>query len=227
MVTVLGTVPASASTMCGPGLGWMESCTTGIDSFPSTATHTIVIFGDGQITATVSGTPTVWRGDPTGTAPNVRIPTEIVMTLTGGGLTLTVGDGNPDGVPDGTTPSLFSPGFIDEQPDRLLGFSEFNVFFELSGTPLGTLTNIAPAGMMSQPAMMSQFIDRVPPAVGTTYLFENPPVDLFNSQGVLVGQLVSATHTITPEPESSTLTLIGSVLGGLALIIRMRTRKAF
>jgi len=214
MVTVLGSVPASASTMCGPGLGWMESCTTGIDSFPSIATHTIVIFGDGQIT--VSGTPTVsvWRGD-NGTAPNFRIPTEIVMTLTVGGLTLTVGDGMANGVPDGP---LFSPGFIDEQSDRLHGFSEFNTLFELSGTPLGTLHN-------NTPAMMSQFIDQVPPAVGTTYLFENPPVDLFNSQGVLVGQLVSATHTITPEPEPSTLTLIGSVLGGLALILR--NRKGF
>src|SRR4051794_13844293 len=203
MVTVLGSAPASAATMCPPDLGWMEPdhvplCSTGTDSFPSTATHTIVIFGDGQITATVSGIPTVWRGDPTGPAPNVRIPTEIVMTLTGGGLTLTVGDGIANGVPDGP---LFSPGFIDEQSDRLLGLSEFNTLFELSETPLGTLHNIAPA-------MMSQFIDRVPPAIGTTYFLDNPPVGLFNSQGMLVGQLVSATHTITPEPESSTLTLI-------------------
>lgn len=197
---------AMAAPVCGPAAHWVDACPGGIDFFPLTdGKHTIEIFGFGTFTLLTSGPTTVWRG-PGATVPDHHIDTELVsLQLTGGGLTLIAGDGVADGLCSGPLCSL---GRITEQGGNpFLADSFFDIFFEIQGTPFGPLHNQSGCHMES-------VIDQVPPGVGTTYVCSGLPISLFAANNPNpVGQLLSTTHQIIPEP--GTLALLGLALAGL------------
>ena len=71
---------------------------------------------------------------------NDVIKTELVsLKLTGSGFVVKAGDGVGDLLPTPPDNSLYSPGYIQEDPsDPSLADSIFHIFFEISG-PLGIL----------------------------------------------------------------------------------------
>lgn len=202
--------PVQAAPVCGPGPHWVDACPTGIDFFPLTkGFHTVDIFGFGVFNLLTSGPTTVWRGAGT-TVPDHHIDTEMVaLQLSGGGLTLTAGDGLADGLCSGPLCSL---GRITEQAGNpMLADSFFDIFFELQGAPLGPLgplhNNVA--------CRMEAVLDQVPPVAQTTYVCNQAatgPVMLFDANNVLRGQLLGTSHTILSEPT-------GLALAGLALLV--------
>lgn len=204
LMAVLAPMPAWSGPACGPGPHWVDSCpatpANDLDVFTNTTgVHTIELFGLGVFTLTMSGPTTVWRG-PGMTTPDHHIETEMVsLQLTGGGLTLVAGDGIANGLNDGP---LHSPGRITEQlANPALADSFFDVFFAITGSPLGALGplhNVVACRMESE-------IDRVPPR-GASYLgCGTDPVLLVTQSGQVVGRLFNATHRI---PEPSTLALL-------------------
>lgn len=206
--------PVQAAPVCGPGPHWVDSCPAGIDFFPLTnGVHTIDIFGVGIFTLLTSGPTTVWRGAGS-TVPDHHIDTEMVaLQLSGGGLTLTAGDGLANGLCGGPLCSL---GRITEQGGNpLLTDSFFDIFFEIQGAPLGPLGPLH----NSVPCHMEAVLDRVPPAGGTTYICNQlltGPVLLFDANNVQRGRLLATSHTILPEPASLALTgLVLLLLAGL------------
>ena len=212
--------PALAAPSCGPGAHWVDACPGGIDYFSLTeGIHTIQI-GGGVYQMQSSGPTTVWRGNGM-TLPDHHIDTELVsMSLTGGGLTLTAGDGVADGLCSGPFCSM---GRITEQGGNpLLANSFFDVFFEITGPalgPLGPLHN-------KVACKMETVLDRVAPPAGTTSICDltGPPVLLYTAQDQAVGQVLSAYHIIRiVEPGS--LALVGLALAGLAAAGRVRGRR--
>ena len=196
----------TAAPVCGPGSHWVDACPGGIDLFPLTkGVHTINIFGVGVFNLLTTGPTTVWRGPGT-TLPDHHIETELVaLTLTGGGLTLTAGDGMGNGLSDGP---LFSPGKITEQGgDSTMADSFFDIFFEIDGlalqqSGLGKLHN-------NNPCVMEAVLDQVPPKAGTTYVCDlTNPILLFTAQNQPVGQLLFTSHQIIPEPGSLALVAV-------------------
>ena len=218
---------ATAAPVCGPGAHWVDACPGGIDFFPLTkGVHTIEIFGPmgGIFSLFTTGPTTVWRGPGT-TIPDHHIDTELVaLTLTGGGLTLTAGDGMGNGLSDGP---LFSPGKIIEQAgDSTMADSFFDIFFEIDGlalqqSGLGKLHNI-------DPCVMETVLDQVPPKAGTTYVCDlTNPIFLFTANNHLtmpnqiVGQLTFTSHQIIPEPGSLALVAVA-----LLAVVGLRRRVA-
>lgn len=207
----------NADPICGPGPHWIDTCAGGDDLITGTVgIHTIEIFGFGIITASLSqqGDFIVSRSNPLDDSaqfPGLRpvdghldvIDTEIVeLTLSGGGITMTVGSPfNPV-----LTPTL---GAIVEDPgDPLLGDSFFDVFFELD---LG-------GGFLvyNQTAVrMGSTIPSVPPDLGLfPYLGTDLPIALFDAPagGNQVGRLLEATHI--PAPGAALLALLGLPMVG-------------
>ncbi len=212
--------PAEAVPACGPGAHWVDACPGAIEIFPLTnGIHTIEIFNVGVFNLATTGPTTILRLPGT-TVPDHHIDTEMVsLTLTGGGLTLTAGDGIANGIADGPLGSL---GRITEQGGNpALADSFFDIFFEITGAPLapfgGRLHNV-------DPCRMESVINQVPPPIGTTYVCSPLPVALFDDLGVQQGQLLSTTHIIQSEPipEPATLALFAS---GLAVVIALGARR--
>ncbi|MEQ9237416.1 PEP-CTERM sorting domain-containing protein [Coleofasciculus sp. E2-BRE-01] len=219
--------PGVAADSCGPGEHWVDTCTSGFDSFGSFATIGIDTNLDNQVDSTIvlSGPTTIFRGDPIDTpdpldgtdgfTPHLnQINTEIVsLELSGGGFTLKAGDGTGNLNDDG---ALYSPGKImEKENDPKLAISYFDIFFEIDSS-LGKLHNKVP---LRQSAM----INRVPP-IGIDYTHNIPnPISLFNENDDEVARLVNATHTPAPEP----LTILGSAtaLGFGALFKKQSSRK--
>ena len=225
-VLALAGAPRAAGAQppaCGPGAPWVDTCPAGTDLLASRATATIEFLGGPTLALTLIGPTTVWRGPGT---PHT-IPTEIVsLALRGGGVTITAGDGNGNGVCDGPLCSL---GAITEVPGNpFLATSFFDVFFEVSGAgPFGTLHTYSTHQTSNgeDPCRMEATIPFVPPPAGTTYICQNPAeVLLYDANDVLRARLINETHEILPEPGS--VLLLGSGLAGVAAVAARRRRRS-
>jgi hypothetical protein len=123
----------------------------------------------------------------------------------------------------GPTPTL---GVIVEDPgDPLVAYSLFEVFFEVDGTPFGTLHNDIPFSIC-------EFIGEVPPGAGKDYSADAcgliPPtgLPLYDNADVLRGYVTELTtggwgHHLIPEPSTASLLALGLV--GMATARRRRT----
>ena len=180
----------------------------GCDSHPSEGAHTLVITNVGQLNCgPLTGPTLITRTAVIPNAPDF-IDTEIIqMELTGqcGPFPITLRE----------SPSLPSPGTITEPPANntpgTLEFpadSLFDVFFEIDGTPLGTLHN-------NTPAIMYCLITAVPPVEPNecTYELQNPPVPIFNAAQQQVGVLTEAAHTLKRDVGGTTQLLVGGTPG--------------
>ncbi len=213
---------------CGPGPEWIRNCPSGTDYMQNTEATMGIGFGtaciDVDLEVTLTGPMEVYRGNPVNritshsVLPNVGtddsvtdvIETEIVsMILTGSGFTLRVGDGIGNLSSDN---SLYSPGAIDELPsyinpappssdstvDSTMGHSFFEIFFELEGTPWGTLHNQA-----DKPLIMETVISKVPPlSSGFEAIYggnvASLPILLYDASETAVACLVGhPKHTVT------------------------------
>ena len=210
---------ALAVPVCGPGPHWVDSCSGGLDTFPSIATVGVdTDLNDSEdFSLLLSGPTTVFRSDPLDTPDPLdpghlnTIPTEIVaLSLTGAGFTLIAGDGIGNLTSDGP---LFTPGEITEQPDNVFfADSFFDVFFELQGTPFGPLSNL-------DPLRVEAVIGEVVP-LGIPFTFAGPPVGLFDAGGTERLRITSVRHTPVPEP--ATLILLGIGITGAFMYMRKR-----
>jgi len=209
------TASLNATPACGPGPHWIDTCPAGFDDFNSSAQVGLNFPGLGAFTLNLTGPLLIFRGPGT-TVPDHHIDTEMVsMNLTGifmgNPITLLAGDGTADLMrTPGPRAALYSPGRITEVPgDPTLADSFFDVFFELQGTPFGTLHN-------NVAHVDSGRIAFVPP-FGYEYRCLNCPIPLFDPQGNLVGTVTSVVHLPIPEPNA--MFLLGP---GLALILYWR-----
>jgi hypothetical protein len=204
---------AQASTICADS-DFVNTCGNGTDDIPDThASFTIEllpIFGGAIFGVTLDGPMTVERtGHVNGGLYTGSVNTEITdMVLTGGGLTLRAG------VLQGVTPTF---GGIQQTGDSIAD-SWFNIFFEIDGTPFGTLHN-------NDPYVLEAEIDQIYPAEDTTYMPpDSSPIALYDAGNTLVGHATASSHTITPIPAA--VWLFGSALGGLGWMRRRSTRVA-
>ena len=190
-----GAMNSADAYVCGPGPHWVDYCMGGTDSFYSIAVVGVDIDWDGipDITANLAGPTVIFRGHPIDTPDPLdpghfnRINTEIVsMTLTGGGITLTAGDGIGNLANNGP---LYSPGNVIEKigdPTRADSF--FDVSFTIQ-TPLGLLHSNTPVTVTA-----SGGITEVPP-IDTPYVFSYcAPHALYDVNNVPRAQLISAEH---------------------------------
>src|SRR4030067_1749981 len=164
--------------------GWIIAW-GGTDSFYSIAVVGVDIDWDGipDITANLAGPTGIFRGHPIDTPDPLdpghfnRINTEIVsMTLTGGGITLTAGDGIGNLANNGP---LYSPGNVIEKigdPTRADSFFFFSFTIQ---TPLGLLHSNTPVTVTA-----SGGITEVPPIANPSVFSYCSPQALYDVFGV-------------------------------------------
>ncbi len=189
---------------CGPGPHWIDECTAGVDIMPSGALVGISTDGDciPDTNLVLSGPARVRRSpalDISINLPGIGMPdghldvidTEMEsLVLSGGGVTLTAGEGLGNGGVLGR-----SIGTILEQPaDASVGDSVFGILFEVD---LG-------GGQLAynhMPLPVTAKIDCIPP--DTVYIHPRGCFDLFDSPepgtGNIIAKLVTANHSTFPE----------------------------
>jgi hypothetical protein len=204
---------AQAATIIYDGPDFVNDAGIGTDEIPDTrATFTIEllpIFGGAVFAVTLDGPMTVERSNHVnGGLYNGSVDTEITdMVLTGGGMTLRAG------VDQGVAATY---GGIQQTGDSIAD-SWFNIFFEIDGTPFGTLHN-------NDPYVLEAEIDQIYPAEETIYMPpDSAPIALYDGGNTLVGHATASSHAITPIPAA--VWLFGSALGGLGWM-RRRSLKA-
>ena len=236
---VLLSVSESANALpIGPGSHWVDSAVVSAqDSFASIMVFGVDITLDGipEFDATFFGGPgttIVNRSealDDSLTFPGLEpldghmdvIDTEIIsMNLTGTGAATgwTLRAGTTVGLAQQTL------GAVAEQPgDNTLADSFFDVFFEIDGTPFGTLHN-------NTALLVEAVVDRLPP-IGIDYNANNlleSPLPMYDEQNVLRANLTElttgGTGHHTPIPEPATMLLLGTGLVGIAGF-RRKNRK--
>ncbi len=219
--------PLTMAAGCGPGAHWVDDCASGTDKAASSKGEFELYEGSCQSkgnllgTMTFKGPTTIFRGDSQdalvgdpdfgniGTIDNHNdvIKTELVsLKLTGSGFVVKAGDGVGNLTPDN---SLYSPGYIQEDPfNPSLADSIFHIFFEISG-PLGILHNEAACEMRAK-------IDKVPPLFKDAHpelnAYECDEIDLYDANNIIQGCLVHAKHEL-PVRFNQQLTAISSATG--------------
>lgn len=229
-IALLG-IPESAkaaSFVCGPGAGWVGTCSGGVDSFPSLGKVFVDIDNlDGDFDGTpdfeldLTGPTKIQRSDPFVNGDGLfQIDTEIFsLKLKGsspiGEITIKAGDGIGNNQNDG---SLYSPGaIIEESPNSNVARSFFDIFAEIDLPPLGPLTarNMMPLHLDGVPDLIGvppgiddNIVDYVSAfGVSSQFFLFNPETEEFvldqNGEKILVAQLVPGfdgqpAHTHTP-----------------------------
>jgi hypothetical protein len=204
---------AMADSVCGPGINWVATCSTGATYqlealFTNAVTLNDTAPGGAQNLGTVQfeGTSDISLGTAGGSTVSTDLYS-IVATMVGGTATLTAGVGN--GLPD-------SIGSITQNSDGLTATSFFDVFFELNFGGGVVLYN-------EDPLVVTTTLSELPIPVGTIFTESPGGVSLYlrGDPTTVVGQLASGTKLIiTPEPGTWPM-----AAGGLLLAAGLLRRK--
>lgn len=220
---------------------WVDTCSAGIDSFPSSFEVWVQVPGIDHIILRTGGKSLVQRGDPIDT-PDLLDPGHFNKINTGlsslafgsspavGDFAIAIGTsfgsfGLPPSV--GMIIEKTGPGTpdCDFPADPTMACSFFDVFhlLLLDSNSDGNFETVL---HNNAPIRVTAMIDRVPPFY-IPYRFDGPPVELFDGNNNPTG--IEILHVIhTPVPEPSTLLLFVSGLAGLIGlgIRRRRSQKA-
>ena len=196
VLAAASSVRAGHGPICGPGDHWIDTCPA--FSISNETVSTVAIDFDFDGVADVS-LDLIGEADHVSAAPDNtdagdlahlnHIDIEITSFVeTAGAITLTLVN--------------TAPGQITEQSgDPALADIFFDVFFEIEGTPFGTLHN-------TQALRVEAVIDQIPP-FNVDMVGVNVPLALYDGNGVLVAQMTAAAHAVVPS----------SIVGGTAEIL--------
>jgi hypothetical protein len=203
LVLAAASVRAGHGSICGPGDHWIDTCPA--FSISNETASTVAIDFDSDGVADVS-LDLIGEADHVSAAPDNTDPGDLAhlnhidieiasFVETAGGITLTLAN--------------TAPGQITEQSgDPALADIFFDVFFEIEGTPFGTLHN-------TQALRVEAVIDQIPP-FNVDMVGVNVPLALYDGNGVLVAQMTAAAHAVVPS----------SIVGGTVELVSQSDSQA-
>ena len=214
---ILGWSSPGFAQQIGPGPHWVDTVPYATVSFDG-----IVHLEIGGIPAQFQGPTTVQLSgaiDDSAFFPGLRpvdghldvVDTEVTtmnMAGTGASTGWTLLAGTHSGLSHRTLGAM-----AESTTDSAVAQSFFDVFFEIEGTPWGTLHN-------DTPLYIDGLTYQLPP-IGSVYTVENAPIALYDSNENLAPVSITAGDKII-VPEPSTLLLVVGALGFLGLFRRGR-----
>jgi hypothetical protein len=219
---ILGWSSPGFAQQIGPGPHWVDTVPTGTVSFPG-----IVDLQIGGIYAQFEGPTTVQLSgaiDDSAFFPGLRpvdghldvVDTEVTTMNMAGTNASTAGWTLLAGTNSGLSHRTLG-AMAESTTDSAVAQSFFDVFFEIQGTPWGTLHN-------DTPLYIDGLTPQLPPPIGTVYTVENAPIALYDSNENLA-VFITAGDKIVPEPSTFALLGVGAI-GLLANEWRRRGAKA-
>jgi hypothetical protein len=213
---ILGWSSLGFAQQIGPGPHWVDTVPAATVSFDG-----VVYLEIGGISAQFQGPTTVQLSgaiDDSVFFPGLRpvdshldvVDTE-VMTMNMAGTNASTGWTLLAGINSGLSNRTLG-AMAESTTDSAVAQSFFDVFFEIQGTPWGTLHN-------DTPLYIDGLTYKLPP-IGSVYTVENAPIALYDSNGNLAPVFITGGVKIIPEP--STLLLVVGALGFLGLSHRWR-----